>query len=171
MIGLLNASVDAMEEIFSVITHEKTWYFCAQTQQEAEEWVDEICGALEANREGRGRRRRLSSHASESTVKEMQSRDIPSRVDEFMDIYIRSTDHEVRRQATKGTFAWSSLRNVTWRVWLGCLSHTNVGSWVQSTRASRARYDALKTEHPIDFATLFDVRFLKWFLPELKWYY
>ncbi|OQR93818.1 hypothetical protein ACHHYP_02253 [Achlya hypogyna] len=158
VIRLHSASIDLMEEIFSVITYEQTWYLCAESQRDAEDWADAICGALEAAAMGStGRRRRLSSHVTASTVKEIQTRDIFTRVDEFVEIYVRSSAHDIHRQATRGAFSWSCLRNLTWRLWLGALpADSPFGSWVPATLAARAEYARLQAKYPFVLPTTSD---------------
>ncbi|CAK4662155.1 hypothetical protein LEN26_006527 [Aphanomyces euteiches] len=169
-IRLCSATVDLMEEIFCVITAEHTWYLCADTQREAEEWVDMICSTLESAATSTTstpttlnddssllRRRRLSSHVTASNVKEIQSRDGATRIDEFIDIYIRSEAMDIRTQASRGAFSWSSLRSITWRVWLGCLPPTlSFGEWSAVTQCNRRRYDELCAAYPLDLDALFD---------------
>ncbi|OQR81887.1 hypothetical protein THRCLA_11312 [Thraustotheca clavata] len=147
LIRLHSASIDLMEEIFSIITKEKTWYLCAQSQKEAEEWADAICTALESAAINSStlindtQRRRLSSHVTASTVKEIQTRDIFTRLDEFLEIYVRSDLHDIHRQATRGALSWSCLRNLMWRVWLGILPGTTTfDQWVPITTSSRELY-------------------------------
>ncbi|RQM23246.1 hypothetical protein B5M09_004536 [Aphanomyces astaci] len=151
MIRLHSASVDLMEEVFCVITLEQTWYLCADTPHDAEEWVDLICTTLEAAAmdapfpshadppassnigDGGSRRRRLSSHITTSTVQEIQSRDMSTRVDEFLEMYVRSDETDIRSQAARGALSWSCLRNITWRLWLGCLPmDAPLGEWASS---------------------------------------
>ncbi|ETV90246.1 hypothetical protein H310_14925 [Aphanomyces invadans] len=164
MIQLHSASVDLMEEVFCVITLEQTWYLCADTPHDAEEWVDLICTTLEAaamdapfptttqvdspSFPSGGRRRRLSSHITTSTVLEIQSRDASTRVDEFIEIFVRSNETDIRSQAARGAFSWSCLRSITWRLWLGCLPmDAPIGSWTAITSAHRQRYESLRHKH------------------------
>ncbi|RHY18746.1 hypothetical protein DYB36_012369 [Aphanomyces astaci] len=166
MIHLHSASVDLMEEVFCVITLEQTWYLCADTPHDAEEWVDLICTTLEAAAmdapfpshadppassnigDGGSRRRRLSSHITTSTVQEIQSRDMSTRVDEFLEMYVRSDEADIRSQAARGALSWSCLRNITWRLWLGCLPmDAPLGEWVDITTRHRRRYDQLRAKH------------------------
>ncbi|KAF0684647.1 Aste57867_23367 [Aphanomyces stellatus] len=170
-IRLHSASVDLMEEIFCVITQEHTWYLCAESHQEAEEWADKICGTLEAaatgtslqplhdstQNAGSGRRRRLSSHVTAATVKEIQARDGATRVDEFLEVYLRSTEDEIRNQAARGAFSWSCMRSITWRIWLGVLPHdAPLGLWQGLVKEHRDRYEALRTSYALDVKALFD---------------
>ncbi|KDO19297.1 hypothetical protein SPRG_15236 [Saprolegnia parasitica CBS 223.65] len=164
VVRLHSATIDLMEEIFSVITLEQTWYLCAESQREAEEWADTICGALEAAA-GRSpsstpltsRRRRLSSHVTASTVKEIQTRDVWTRVDEFVEIYVRSNHHDIHRQATRGAFSWSCLRNLTWRLWLGVLPQAaSFEAWVPTTQVARVRYAQLQDRYAFELPSGID---------------
>ena len=159
-----------------VITQDKTWFLCAESQREAEEWAQKLCETLEAAAKGAnihgknhlGRRRRLSSHVTAATIKEIQSRDQATRIDEFLEIYFRSTAEDIRIQASRGAFSWSCMRNISWRLWLGTLPvNLSFQSWIDATRTSRLRYEELNTRFKIDSAEMeayFEVTPLRQFI-------
>ncbi|KAF1778253.1 WLM domain [Phytophthora cactorum] len=119
-IRLQSAHIDSLEEVLMVVTKDKTWFLCADHVRDASDWSDAICSAIErVSTDGvQEQRRRLDSCVSAVTLCELQSRDAKARVDEFLEVFVRSTREDLCLQAAKGALSWSCMRSLTWKVWL-----------------------------------------------------
>jgi TBC1 domain family protein 5 len=158
---LHSAHVDVLEEMVMVITREKTWFLCAENAREANEWSSRICATLknasqgilgiESNSQEETRsRRRLSSNASSGTLREIQKREPKARVDEFLEIFVKSNLEDIRLQVMKGALSWSCMRNLTWKFWLGYLPQDMAfKEWIPTARSKRVRYINLRKQHTI----------------------
>ncbi|TMW60790.1 hypothetical protein Poli38472_000832 [Pythium oligandrum] len=157
-IHLHSAHVDVLEEVLMVITQDKTWFLCANSGRDASDWAEEICAAIDRVSQAillqgngpRSKRRRLSSHVSAVTLKEIQSREPRARVDEFLEIFVRSNHEDVRMQAMEGALSWSCMRNLAWRLWLDVLPlDMAFTEWIPTTRIKREKYASQREQHAL----------------------
>lgn len=153
---LHSAHIDVLEEVLMVVTTEKTWFLCAEHGREASDWAEAICGTIEKLSQGvllqgiSSKRRRLSSNVSAVTLKEIQSREPRTRVDEFLEVFVKSTCEDIRIQAMKGALSWSCMRNLTWKLWLDYLPlDVPFSQWISTTREKRQKYAWLRKDHRI----------------------
>ncbi|TYZ65232.1 hypothetical protein PybrP1_012328 [[Pythium] brassicae (nom. inval.)] len=156
-IRLHSAHVDVLEEVVMVVTCDKTWFLCAEHGRDASDWAEAICSAIEVTcvqgvllHGAAPKRRRLSSAVSAVTLKEIQSREPRTRVDEFLEVFVRSNSEEVRSQAMKGALSWSCMRNLVWKLWLDYLpADVPFAAWLATARDKRQRYASLRKSHAI----------------------
>ncbi|RLN74038.1 hypothetical protein BBJ28_00000363 [Nothophytophthora sp. Chile5] len=145
-------------EVLMVVTKDKTWFLCADHIREAGEWADTICSAIErvsAGPQEKQTRRRLPNNASAVTLRELQARDAKARVAEFLEVFVRSTREDMCLQAAKGALAWSCMRSLAWKVWLGYLpSDMPFHQWTAIAREKRQRYEAARFQHGSIFQDL-----------------
>ncbi|GMF16594.1 unnamed protein product [Phytophthora fragariaefolia] len=134
-----------------VVAKDRTWFLCADHVRDASDWCDAICAAIERVSNGDAaapqqlerRRRRLSSSASADTLCELQSRGAKARVDEFFEVFVRSTREDMCLQAAKGALSWSCMRSLAWKVWLECIpADVPFSQWVVIAREKRQRYES-----------------------------
>ncbi|KAG7390635.1 TBC1 domain, member 5 [Phytophthora pseudosyringae] len=146
-IRLQNAHMDSLEEVLMVVTKDKTWFLCADHVRDASDWSDAICSAIErvtseGLQERPTQRRRLDSGVSAVTLCELQSRGAKARVDEFLEVFVRSTREDMCLQAAKGALSWSCMRGLTWKVWLDCIpADVPFSQWGSIAREKRQRYE------------------------------
>ncbi|KAG7397236.1 TBC1 domain, member 5 [Phytophthora boehmeriae] len=150
-IRLQNAHLDCLEEVLMVVTKDKTWFLCADYVRDANDWCDAICSAIErVNTDGVFQQpdRRLHSSASAVSLTELQSRDSKARVDEFLEVFVRSTREDMTLQAAKGALSWSCMRSLAWKVWLEYIpGDVPFNQWVAITREKRQRYEEERGKH------------------------
>ncbi|ETL36499.1 hypothetical protein F441_11860 [Phytophthora nicotianae CJ01A1] len=143
-IRLQNAHIDSLEEVLMVVTKDKTWFLCADHVRDASDWSDAICNAIERiSSDGvQEQRRRLDSGVSTVTLYELQSRDAKARVNEFLEVFVRSTREDLCLQAAKGALSWSCMRSLTWKVWLDYIpSDLPFSQWTSIAREKRQGYE------------------------------
>lgn len=143
-IRLQNAHIDSLEEVLMVVTKDKTWFLCADHVRDASDWSDAICNAIErVSSDGvQEHRHRLGSGVTSVTLCELQTRDAKARVDEFLEVFVRSTREDLCIQAAKGALSWSCMRSLTWKVWLEYIpSDVPFSQWTSIARDKRQRYD------------------------------
>ncbi|KAE8901111.1 hypothetical protein PF005_g3353 [Phytophthora fragariae] len=154
-IRLQSAHIDSLEEVLMVVAQNKTWFLCADHVRDASDWCDAICSAIErvSNEDGRQQeplRRRLNSSASAVTLCELQSRGAKARVDEFLEVFVRSTREDMCLQAAKGALSWSCMRSLTWKVWLEYIpGDVPFSQWVVIARDKRQRYEKELNKHKL----------------------
>lgn len=153
---LHSAHIDVLEEVLMVVTTEKTWFLCAEHGREASDWAEVICATIEKLSQGvllqgiSSKRRRLSSNVSAVTLKEIQSREPRTRVDEFLEVFVKSNGEDIRIQAMKGALSWSCMRNLAWKLWLDYLPlDVPFNQWLPITREKRQKYAWLRKNHQI----------------------
>lgn len=161
-IRLHSAHVDVLEEVVMVVTSDKTWFLCAEHGRDASEWTEAICSAIESvslqsvlPHGAEAKRRRMSSAVSATTLKEIQSREPHTRVDEFLEVFVKSSSEDVRTQAMKGVFSWSCVRNLVWKLWLDYVpADVPFAAWLKTVRDKRERYTSLRKDHALFARTL-----------------
>ncbi|KAL4171684.1 hypothetical protein KRP22_009774 [Phytophthora ramorum] len=153
-IRLQSAHIDSLEEVLMVVTKDKTWFLCADHVRDASDWCDAICAAIErVSNDGvmhdkLTQRRRLTNNASAVTLCELQSRGVKARVDEFLEVFVRSTREDMCLQAAKGALSWSCMRSLTWKVWLDYIpGDVPFNQWSAITRDKRQRYESERLKH------------------------
>ncbi|KAG6974256.1 hypothetical protein JG688_00003140 [Phytophthora aleatoria] len=151
-IRLQSAHIDSLEEVLMVVTKDKTWFLCADHVRDASDWSDAICSAIErVSTDGvQEQRRRLDSCVSAVTLCELQSRDAKARVDEFLEVFVRSTREDLCLQAAKGALSWSCMRSLTWKVWLEYIpSDVTFSQWTSIARDKRQRYEKERCKYTL----------------------
>ncbi|KAG3175385.1 hypothetical protein PC128_g17777 [Phytophthora cactorum] len=151
-IRLQSAHIDSLEEVLMVVTKDKTWFLCADHVRDASDWSDAICSAIErVSTDGvQEQRRRLDSCVSAVTLCELQSRDAKARVDEFLEVFVRSTREDLCLQAAKGALSWSCMRSLTWKVWLEYIpSDVPFSQWTSIARDKRQRYEKERCKYTL----------------------
>jgi hypothetical protein len=155
-IRLQSAHLDSLEEVLMVVTNDKTWFLCADHVREASDWSDAICNAIERLGDAKPasrqlmQRRRLNSSVSTGTLCELQSRGAKARVDEFLEVFVRSTREDMCLQAAKGALSWSCMRSLTWKLWLDYIpGDVPFSQWVAIAREKRLRYDKERQKHSL----------------------
>ncbi|GMF17611.1 unnamed protein product [Phytophthora lilii] len=154
-IRLQSAHVDSLEEVLMVVTKDKTWFLCADHVRDASDWGDAICAAIErvstdARVDSGSPRRRLHSCASASPLGELQARGAKARVDEFLEVFVRSTREDMCLQAAKGALSWSCMRSLAWKVWLEYIpGDVPFNQWVSIAREKRQRYESERRKHSL----------------------
>ncbi|OWZ10455.1 hypothetical protein PHMEG_00016691 [Phytophthora megakarya] len=155
-IRLQSAHIDSLEEVLMVVTKDKTWFLCADHVRDASDWSDAICAAIErvssdgVLHERVTQRRRLDSGVSAVTLCELQSRDTKARVDEFLEVFVRSTREDMCLQAAKGALSWSCMRSLTWKVWLDYLpADVPFNQWTRIAREKRQRYEKERCKYDL----------------------
>lgn len=156
-IHLHSAHMDVLEEVLMVITEEKTWFLCAENGREANDWAQAICNSIDRMSQGlfipegpqasSKKRRRLTTNASFETLKEIQVREPKTRVDEFLEIFVKSDINDIRVQAVKGGFSWSCMRNIAWKLWLDYFPlHVPFNEWKLIARDKRQNYEKVRAQ-------------------------
>uniref|UniRef100_K3W7N5 Rab-GAP TBC domain-containing protein n=1 Tax=Globisporangium ultimum (strain ATCC 200006 / CBS 805.95 / DAOM BR144) TaxID=431595 RepID=K3W7N5_GLOUD len=155
-VHLHSAHIDVLEEVVMVVTTDKTWFLCAEHAREANDWAEAICATIEKVSQGvllEGRsaaRRRLSSTVTAVTLREIQSREPHARVDEFLEVFVKSNSEDVRIQTMKGALSWSCMRNLAWKLWLDYLPlDVPFKDWIPIAKEKRQKYSALRKRHSI----------------------
>ncbi|KAG6586813.1 tbc1 domain family member 5 [Phytophthora cinnamomi] len=156
-IRLQSAHIDSLEEVLMVVAKDKTWFLCADHVRDASDWCDAICAAIERVSNGDGatqhqpeRRRRLNSSASAVTLSELQSRGAKARVDEFLEVFVRSTREDMCLQAAKGALSWSCMRGLAWKVWLEYIpGDVPFSQWAPIARDKRQRYEKQRNKQSL----------------------
>lgn len=156
-IRLHSAHVDVLEEVVMVVTSDKTWFLCAAHGRDASEWAEAICTAIDSVsvhgvllHGAASQKRRLSNTVTAVTLREIQSREPRTRVDEFLEVFVRSSGEDIRAQAMKGAFSWSCMRNLAWKLWLDYLPpDIPFGAWQSTAREKRQRYEVRRKSHTI----------------------
>lgn len=178
-VRLHSAHIDVLEEVVMVVTTDKTWFLCAEHSRDASDWAEAICAAIErvsvsplssssppwpprdpsSAASSSPTRRRLSNTVSAGTLREIQSRDTRTRVDEFLEVFVRSWRDDVRLQALQGALSWSCMRNVAWKLWLEYIpSDVPFGAWTATLSDKRQRYASLRASHALFEDTLAGVQ-------------
>lgn len=145
-----------------VVTKERTWFLCAEHGREASDWAEAICASIDKLslavllRGKTSKRRRLTTNVSSVTLREIQSREPKARVDEFLEIFVKSTREDICLQAMKGAFAWSCMRNIAWKLWLNYLPQDKpFRQWVSVAHSKRRKYEAARNKH-VEFSDFVD---------------